>query len=96
MTLAGAMQTARDAAVRFGKPFVVYRMPGFDAEQVAVIAADRGLPPTAEVLETFHQDGRSVRESREAIEPAGEAVKRAPPVPMPLPIAPDDPQGSLF
>ena len=52
MTLEGARDTARNMAQRFGKPFVVYRFPGWPADVWGVIA-DRELPPTAEILERY-------------------------------------------
>ena len=56
MTLEGAQATAKNAAIRFGKPFVVYRFPAWPPECWGVIAEDRELAPTAEIRERFAGD----------------------------------------
>lgn len=56
MTRQGAIDTGRGAAIRFGKPFVVYRLPLWPPDVYGVIAVDRGLPPTAQTFETFDPD----------------------------------------
>jgi hypothetical protein len=51
VTRAGAISTAQHAAIRFDKPFVVYRFVGWTAGEYGVIAVDRGLPPQAEICD---------------------------------------------
>jgi hypothetical protein len=53
VTLDGARSTAQNAAVRFCKAFVVYRMPGFTPGEYGVIAEDRGLPDNATIFDRF-------------------------------------------
>lgn len=53
MTLEGATSTAKNAAIRFGVPFVVFHMPGFPANEYAVIGEDRGLPDNATIVTRF-------------------------------------------
>lgn len=50
MTQPEAIATAQGAATRFAKPFVVYRLPGWPANVLGVIAKDRGLPPEAVIV----------------------------------------------
>lgn len=47
MTHEGAISTGQAAAERFGKPFVVYRLPAWPDAVYGVIAVDRGLPNEA-------------------------------------------------
>lgn len=51
MTRPEAISTAQGAATRFGKPFVVYRLPAWPPTVFGVVAEDRGLPPEASVIE---------------------------------------------
>jgi hypothetical protein len=51
MTRQGAIDTGRNAAVTFGKPFVVYRLPKWPEEVYGVIACDRLLPMEAQRFE---------------------------------------------
>ncbi len=51
MTRAQAISTGQHAAIRFGKPFVVYRFQGWAEGEYGAIAVDRGLPPQAQVFE---------------------------------------------
>lgn len=64
MTHQEAIDTGRGAAARFGKDFVVYRIPAWPADVFGVIAADRGLPPgteTFEVLDYKHGGKKAVQ-----------------------------------
>ena len=59
MTRQQAIDTGQNAAVRFGKPFIVYRFVAWPVDCYGVIACDRGLPREAETFETLRHD-RSV------------------------------------
>lgn len=51
MTLPEAHETARNAAVRFGNTWRVFRLPGWPPAVYSAIGAD--LPPQAIVLATY-------------------------------------------
>lgn len=53
MTRQGAIDTGQAAAIRFGKPWIVWRMPKWPADCYGVRAVDLGLPSEAETFETL-------------------------------------------
>lgn len=55
MTRQQAIDTGQGAAVRFGKPFVVYRLPLWPKDVYGCVAVDRGLPPEAETYERLEK-----------------------------------------
>lgn len=57
MTREDAIATGHNAAVRFGKPFVVYRFPAWPMDRYGVIAVDRLLPMEAETFERLEPSG---------------------------------------
>ena len=62
MTHAEAITTGQAAADRFGKPFVVYRLPAWPVGVYGVQAMANGLPREAEkdrILESAQRDGRA-------------------------------------
>lgn len=60
MTRSDAITTGQNAAVRFGKPFVVYRLPAWPRDVFGVIAVDRGLPSETETFEQLEPVGETV------------------------------------
>lgn len=50
MTWQGAIDTAKGGAVRFVKPFVVYRLPAWPEDVFGVTAKENGLPGEAQVV----------------------------------------------
>lgn len=44
-----ALSTAQAAANRFGKVFVLYRLPAWPTGVYGVVAEDRDLPPQADI-----------------------------------------------
>ena len=51
MTRQGAIDTGQNAAVRFGKPFTVWRMPFWPKDVYGVRAEMLGFPTEAETFE---------------------------------------------
>lgn len=57
MTRRDAISTGQNAAIRFGKAFVVYRLPAWKPDVYGCIGADRELPADAETFERLEPDG---------------------------------------
>ena len=59
MTRQQAIETGQNAAVRFGKAFVVYRISGWPEDCYGVRAVDiGGFPPEATTYETLQPGGQ--------------------------------------
>jgi hypothetical protein len=66
VTRADAITTGANAAVRFGKPFRVYRLPLWPPDVYGVIAVDRLLPMEAETFDRLEPEGPRVAAAGEA------------------------------
>ena len=70
MTLQAAMDTAQAAAVRDGKPYLVYRWPNWPTDCWGCVAEDRGLAPTADIRARVDPSGRLSASTSEAADSA--------------------------